>query len=64
MDERDVLNAWRNLFVGKPVTADSLNAAESMLDGLNGESPLHVRLAGELAELKERAEGAKVTRRV
>jgi len=58
VDERAVLNAWRNLFAGKPITAESLNAAETMLDGLNGESPLHIRLASELEELKKRSEGA------
>jgi len=57
VDERDVLNAWRNLFAGKPITPDSLSAAETLLDGLNGESPLHIRLATELAELKRRSEG-------
>ncbi|MFO0790700.1 MAG: hypothetical protein U0805_14685 [Pirellulales bacterium] len=52
MDERDVLNAWRLLFRSQPVTADTLTKAESLLDGLSGESPLHLRLAGELDELK------------
>jgi hypothetical protein len=55
VDERDVLSAWRNLFAGKPVTGKSLKAAEAMLDGLEGESPLHIRLAGELEELKKRS---------
>jgi len=59
VDERDVLNTWRNLFVGKPITAESLHAAETMLEGLSGESPLHIRLASELAELKKRSEGTK-----
>jgi hypothetical protein len=54
VDERDVLNTWRNLFVGKPITAESLHAAETMLEGLSGESPLHIRLA---SELKKRSEG-------
>lgn len=52
MDERDVINSWRNLFRGKEVTTDSLATAEAMLDGLSGESPLHIRLAQELEELR------------
>jgi hypothetical protein len=58
VDEREVLRAWRNLFVGKPITVDSLNEAETLLDGLSGESPLHIRLATELGELRKRSEGA------
>lgn len=53
MDERDVLNAWRQLFRAQPVTSQTLAKAESLLDGLSGESPLHVRLANELNELNE-----------
>jgi hypothetical protein len=63
VDERDVLNTWRNLFVGKPITAESLNAAEEMLDGLSGESPLHIRLASELEELKKRSASVKTQSR-
>ncbi len=51
MDEREVLLAWRSLFVGKQATPETLAEAEALLDGLSGESPLHLRLAGELAEL-------------
>jgi hypothetical protein len=51
VDERDVLNAWRNLFGGNKATPDTLAKAEELLEGLSGESPLHLRLAGELAEL-------------
>jgi len=52
VDEREVLNAWRQLFRAQPVTSQTLAKAESLLDGLSGESPLHVRLANELNELK------------
>jgi hypothetical protein len=55
VDERDVLLAWRGLFLGKEVTPESLDKAEELLDGLSGESPLHLRLANELAELKKRS---------
>jgi hypothetical protein len=53
VDERDVMNSWRNLFHGKEITADSLAKAEALLDGLSGESPLHLRLAKELEELQK-----------
>jgi hypothetical protein len=52
LDERDVLNAWRILFRGQEITNDSLAKAEALLDGLCGESPLHLRLAQELTELR------------
>ena len=52
MDEREVLNAWRELFRAQPVSPKTLVDAESLLDGLSGESPLHLRLADELNDLK------------
>lgn len=53
MDEREVLRAWRAMFVGKEVTPQVLAEAEALLDGLSGESPLHLRLAQELADLRD-----------
>ncbi len=52
MDERDVIRKWRDLFRGHGATPQALVEAEALLDGLSGESPLHLRLAGELDELK------------
>jgi hypothetical protein len=52
MDERDVIRKWRDLFRGQGATPQALAEAEALLDGLSGESPLHLRLAGELEELK------------
>jgi hypothetical protein len=52
LDERDVMNKWRILFDGKEVTRDSLAKAESLLDDVSGESPLHIRLAKELEEIR------------
>ncbi len=46
-------NAWRDLFQGKGKTHDALAAAEKLLSNLSGESPLHLRLATELEELKK-----------
>jgi hypothetical protein len=53
VDERDVLLAWRNLFHGNEPTGETLAKAEALLEGLTGESPLHLRLANELEELKK-----------
>jgi hypothetical protein len=53
VDERDVLRAWRDLFRGQEITPQALAKADSLLDGLSGESPLHIRLATELSELKK-----------
>jgi hypothetical protein len=51
MDEREVLLAWRALF-REESTPETFAKAEEFLDGLSGESPLHIRLANELEELK------------
>lgn len=53
LDERDVTNSWRMLFVGKEVTGESLAKAEALLDGMTGESPLHARLAKELDDIRK-----------
>jgi hypothetical protein len=53
LDEREATNLWRFLFTGKEVTDDSLEKAEAMLDEMSGESPLHLRLSKELAELRK-----------
>ena len=53
MDEREVINAWRSLFQGKEVTNDSLVRAEALLNDFNGESPLHIRLAKELEDIRK-----------
>jgi hypothetical protein len=54
VDEHDVLRAWRALFHGQEVTAETLDRANALLEGLSGESPLHVRLAQELEELQKK----------
>ena len=62
MDERDVMRKWRDLFQGQGATPQTLVADEEFLDGLSGESPLHLRLAGELDELKNANSGEKKKR--
>ena len=52
MDEHDVLRAWRGLFQGKEVSAETLDQAKDLLERLSGESPLFIRLSNELDELK------------
>jgi hypothetical protein len=54
MDERDLLIAWRNIFQADGVNEESLAKAEVLLEESSGESPLHLRLATELEELKKR----------
>ena len=53
LDERDVLNTWRSLFTGKEITSDSLTKGRALLNKLSGESPLHLRLARELEDLRK-----------
>jgi hypothetical protein len=64
VEERDVLNAWRNLFRGNTATPDTLAKAEELLAGLSGESPLHIRLASELRELTEGPPAPRKRKRV
>jgi hypothetical protein len=52
VEERDVIRKWLDLFRGKGPTPEAIAQAETLLAGLSGESPLHLRLAGELDELK------------
>jgi hypothetical protein len=54
MDELRVLNSWRHIFASDGVNEASLAKAEVLLEDLPGESPLLLRLAGELEELKKR----------
>jgi hypothetical protein len=55
MDEREVLRAWRELFHNGKITSETLDKAEAFLEGLSGESPLRIRLASELEELKKKS---------
>ena len=62
MDEREILRKWRDLFSGNQVSPEILAQAESLLDGLSGESPLQFRLASELDDLKKGPKDAKKKR--
>ena len=53
LNERDVTTLWRKLFDGQRITAASLAKAEALLDGLNPESPLRLRLATQLKEIRQ-----------
>jgi hypothetical protein len=61
VDEREVVLAWRNLFRGNEITAETLAQAEALLEGLSGESPVHLRLSNELEELKKGLTAGKKT---
>jgi hypothetical protein len=52
LTERDVTTLWRQLFKGHEVTSESLVEAEALLDCLSSESPLHIRLATELEDIR------------
>ena len=62
LDERDVMNFWRSLFHGKEITKRSLTKAGALLDGLSGESPLHIRLAKELEDIRKLLQNSDVAR--
>ena len=53
MNEQDVITMWRKLFHGQEITGETLGKAESLLDGLSLESPLRLRLATELEEIRK-----------
>jgi hypothetical protein len=62
VDERDVINAWRELFRGSETTPAILRSAEALLNRLHGESPIRFRLASELEELKKGPQNGKKKR--
>jgi hypothetical protein len=62
MGEREILNAWHNLFRSRPPTPETLATAEQLLSGIGGESPIRFRLEAELEELKTGASKAKKKR--
>jgi hypothetical protein len=62
VDEREILLKWRALFGGNDTSPETLAKAESLLEGLSGESPLQFRLASELEELKNGPTVAKKKR--
>jgi hypothetical protein len=62
VDEREILRKWRDLFSGNQASPETLAQAESLLEGLSGESPLQFRLASELDELKRGPKNEKKKR--
>jgi hypothetical protein len=59
-----VATKWRHLFKGRPVTKESLVAAEELLDELSPESPLRVRYATELVDIRKLQAAAEPAVRV
>jgi hypothetical protein len=53
LDESDAVRKWRDLFQGRPVTPKSLADAEALVDKMHPESPLRLRLATELVEIRD-----------
>jgi hypothetical protein len=44
---------WRKLFHDQEITSETMGKAERLLDGLSLESPLRLRLATELEEIRK-----------
>lgn len=53
LNEGDVTVQWWRLFRGQEVTSLRLEKAEALMDELSLESPLRVRLAMELEEIRQ-----------
>jgi hypothetical protein len=53
LNERDATTQWRKLFDGQKITGAALTKAEALLDSMNPESPLRMRLATELQEIRQ-----------
>lgn len=52
LNERDASQTWRQLFRGQIITSQTLAKAASLVDELPPESPLRLRLATELGEIR------------
>jgi len=53
LDERDATRLWQQLFRGQEITSQTLVEAASVIDELSPESPLRLRLATELEEIRK-----------
>lgn len=53
LTEQEVSRSWQRLFSVKPVTNETLDKAEALLEELRPESPLYHRLHGELTEVRK-----------
>ncbi|TWU29764.1 hypothetical protein [Bythopirellula polymerisocia] len=52
MNESDATREWRQLFEGQSITTQLLVKAESLVGQLPSESPLRLRFATEIDELR------------
>jgi len=52
LDEHDATRLWHRLFRGQQVTTLTLSEAKLLLDDMNPESPLRLRLSAELDEIR------------
>ena len=53
--ESEAQGLWRKLFRGQPITTLTIREASQIVDRLPEDSPVRVRLNGELDELKGKA---------
>lgn len=52
LSEHDATRLWQRLFRGQPITALSIQEAETVLGNMPPESPLKLRLSQELDEIR------------
>ena len=57
LSEFDATRLWQKLFRGQAITSLTFSEAESLLSQLSPESPLRLRLANELEEIREIQQG-------
>ncbi len=53
LTEQEVARSWQRLFSSPPITAETLDKAEALLEELRPESPLFHRLNTELCEVRK-----------
>lgn len=54
LSEEEATRLWQRLFRGQPITNLTLAEAETIVESLSLESPVRLRLAVELEELRQR----------
>ncbi len=52
LSEHDAQNLWQRLFRGQAITALTFVEAESVIDSLPADSPVRLRLATELNDIR------------
>jgi hypothetical protein len=53
LSEQTVVERWREVFAGGPVTGETIQLAQALIDQLPPESPVRLRLGREINELRK-----------